>query len=175
MSTRIRDTFNDGRARRRSVRDVPRADLLLVATSGGHLQQLLALRSAWDGRSRVWVTNDRAGARSLLASETVVWAHWPTSRNVPNAFRNVVLALSLVRRSRPRVVLTTGAATAVPFAWIARLFGASVVFVESLTRAEAPSLSCRLVRPIASRVYVQWPEMTGKVPGSVYRGTVIGS
>lgn len=121
----------------------------------------------------MWVTNDRAGARSLLAGETVVWAHWPTSRNLPNAARNTVLALAVVRRCRPRVVVTTGAATAVPFAWVARLFGASIIFVESLTRVDAPSLSCRLIGPIASRVYVQWPEMTRKVRGAVYRGTVI--
>lgn len=158
---------------RASAGAVSRSDVLLVATSGGHLHQLLALSAAWEGRSHVWVTNDRAGARSLLATETVVWAHWPTSRNLPNAVRNALLAVSVVRRCRPRVVLTTGAATAVPFAWVARLFGASIVFVESLTRVDAPSLSCRLIRPIASRVYVQWPEMTSKVPGALYRGTVI--
>jgi len=151
-----------------------RCEVLLVATSGGHLQQLLALREAWEGRQHAWVTNDRAGARSLLAGETVVWAHWPTSRNIPNALRNGLLALSVMRRYRPKLVITTGAATAVPFAWVARIFGASIVYVESLTRTRAPSLSCRLISPIADRVYVQWPEMVGNVRGAVYRGTVIG-
>ena len=46
-----------------------------------------------------------------------------------------------------------------PFAWIGRLFGARVVYVESVTRIDSPSLSCRLIRPVASRTYVQWPEL----------------
>ena len=40
-----------------------------------------------------------------------------------------------------------------------RLLGARVVYVESVTRIDAPSLSCRLIRPVAERVYVQWPEL----------------
>jgi len=29
----------------------------------------------------------------------------------------------------------------------------------SSTRVETPSLSCRLIRPVAIRIYVQWPEL----------------
>ena len=64
----------------------------------------------------------------------------------------------MIRRYRPRAVVTTGAGVAVPFAWLARLAGARVVYVESFTRIDSISLSCRLISPVASRVYVQWPE-----------------
>ena len=46
------------------------------------------------------------------------------------------------------MIVTTGAGVAVPFAWIGRLFGARVVYVESLTRIDKPSLSYRLIRPV---------------------------
>jgi UDP-N-acetylglucosamine:LPS N-acetylglucosamine transferase len=137
------------------------------------LLQLLALEPAWRDFHRLWVTNDRAGARSLLAGERVVWAHWPTSRNLPNLVRNCILAVRVIRRTRPRVLLTTGAATAVPFAWVARLFGAAVVYVESVTRIDSPSLSYSLIRPVASRIYVQWPELAVVLPGVRYRGSVL--
>ena len=42
---------------------------------------------------------------------------------------------------------TTGAGVAVPFAWVARLRGATVVYVESLARIDGPSLSYRLIAP----------------------------
>ena len=77
-----------------------------------------------------------------------------------NLLRNVGLALRVVPRMRPAVVVTTGAGVAVPFAWVGRLFGARVVYVESLTRIERPSLTYRLIRPIVSRTYVQWPELS---------------
>jgi beta-1,4-N-acetylglucosaminyltransferase len=55
---------------------------------------------------------------------------------------------------------------------VGRLHGSSVVYVESITRIEAPSLSCRLIAPITARVYVQWPELARALRGSLYVGSV---
>ena len=138
----------------------------------------MALRGAWGDFSRIWVTFDKSDARSLLADERVVFAHGPTNRNfgllaVSNLLRNLVGAVRLLRVVRPRVVLTTGAGVAVPFAWIGRLVGARVVYVESLTRIEQPSLSLRLIAPVATRVYAQWPELPEAVPKARYVGSVV--
>ena len=152
--------------------------MLLVCSTGGHLLQQLALRGAWAEFSRVWVTFDKSDARSLLADERVVFAHGPTNRNfgllaVRNLVRNGLLAFRLLRAARPGVVLTTGAGVAVPFAWLGRLLGARVVYVESLTRIERPSLTCRLIAPVASRIYAQWPELTAALPRARYLGSVV--
>jgi UDP-N-acetylglucosamine:LPS N-acetylglucosamine transferase len=148
------------------------ADLLLVCSTGGHLYQLVALSAAWEGLSRAWVTFDKSDARSLLAAELVYAAHGPTNRNVKNLLRNLPLAWRLLRRVRPKAIVTTGAGVAVPFAWLGRLTGAHVVYVESFTRIDGPSLSCRLIKPVADRVYVQWPELADVVRGSRYRGNL---
>lgn len=149
-----------------------RRDLLLVCSTGGHLLQLVSLRESWEPFSRRWVTFDKSDARSLLAAEDVVHAHGPTNRSVPNLLRNLVLAWRVVGRTRPKALLTTGAGVAVPFAWVARLRGARVVYVESLARIDGPSLSCRLIRPVAERVYVQWPELQPLLRGSRFAGNV---
>ncbi len=148
-------------------------DVLLVCSAGGHLLQLVALREAWQEFSCAWITDPTSDAESLLGDELVEYAHFPTTRHLGNLLRNVVLAWRLVTRWRPRVVLTTGAGTAVPFAWIGRLRGARVVWIETVTRIHAPSLSCRMVAPIADRVYVQWPELASAVPKSRYVGTIL--
>jgi beta-1,4-N-acetylglucosaminyltransferase len=149
-----------------------RADLLLVCSSGGHLIQLVALRDAWERFTRVWVTFDKSDARSLLANERVHYAYGPTNRSVKNLLRNLFVAWRVVRDARPRVVVTTGAGVAVPFAWVARLRGATVVYVESLARIEGPSLSYRLIAPIARRRYVQWPELAQALPRTRFVGNV---
>jgi beta-1,4-N-acetylglucosaminyltransferase len=151
-----------------------RADLLLVCSSGGHLQQMLALRAAWEPYTHVWVTFDKSDARSLLRDERVVHAYSPTNRSAKNLVRNLVLAWSTLRSVRPRVLLTTGAGVAVPFAWIGRLLGVKIVYVESFTRIEGPSLTGRLVAPLAHRAYVQWPEMEERLRGARYAGSVFG-
>lgn len=156
-------------------RHVPRADVLLVCSTGGHLLQLHALAAAWRPFRRIWVTNDRSDARSLLADEIVVYGYWPTIRNVRNLVRNTFLAVRVVARARPRVILTTGAAVAVPFAWVGWLFRAKVVYVESFTRIDTASLSCRLISPVADRVYVQWPELLERLPRASYAGSVLGT
>ena len=163
--------------RRAVVSDEPnrRSDVMLVCSSGGHLLQLVALGAAWRGYSRTWVTFDKSDARSLLADEDVVFAYGPTNRNVRNLIRNLWLAARVVRRIRPRVLITTGAGVAVPFAWMARLHGARVVYVESLTRISERSLSCRLIAPVAERRYAQWPELTEVDPGMRFVGSVFTS
>src|SRR4051794_17278549 len=111
-----------------------RADVLLVCSSGGHLLQLVALRDSWAGFSRVWVTFDKSDARSLLSDERVFYAYGPTNRSIKNLIRNIGVAVRVLRTVRPKVIVTTGAGVAVPFAWVGRLLGTRVVYVESLTR-----------------------------------------
>ncbi len=103
------------------------------------------------------------------------FAHGPTNRSVKNLLRNVVVAWRVVREVRPEVVLTTGAGIAVPFAWMARLRGSKVVYVESLARIDGPSLTYRLIAPIAERQYVQWPELARTLPRSRFVGNVFSA
>jgi UDP-N-acetylglucosamine:LPS N-acetylglucosamine transferase len=150
-----------------------RLDVLLVSSSGGHLIQLHLLRSAWVDLDRAWVCHDKDDARSLLRGETTYFAYWPTTRNVVNLVRNLVLAWRLIGRLRPVTIVTAGAGVAVPFAWVGRLRGSKVVYVESLTRIREPSLSLRLIAPVADRIYAQWPELTAAVPSARYAGSVL--
>ena len=146
--------------------------LLIVCSSGGHLLQMLELREAWAGFDRVWVTFDKSDARSLLRGERVLHAHGPTNRNVPNLLRNLRLAARVLRRERPAAILTTGAGLAVPFAWIGRLRGVPTIYVESFTRMQELSLSARLIAPVATRVYAQWPELAAASPGVRFAGNL---
>ena len=59
-----------------------------MASSGGHLLELVQLLKAWPADQRVWVTFDTADARSLLTGEQVCLAYHPTNRSVRNLLRN---------------------------------------------------------------------------------------
>lgn len=152
-----------------------RADLLLVCSTGGHLLELYALREAWEGASRAWVTFDYSDARTLLKDERVFFAHTQPPRSQRNFLRNLPFAWRLLRRLRPKVMITTGAGVAVPFAWIGRARGTRVVYVESATRIDTPSLSCRLVHPFADRIFVQWPELLQSLPNAEYAGGIFSA
>jgi UDP-N-acetylglucosamine:LPS N-acetylglucosamine transferase len=85
---------------------------------------------------------------------------------------NLLLAWRLVRTRRPRTVVTTGAGIAVPFCYVARLFGCRVVYVECLSRVSEPSLTGRLVAPVVHDFYVQWPQLVAQYRDARYVGTV---
>ena len=174
-------TFREARGVRGDTRDgrqgrtAETADVLLICTSGGHLAQLASLRRAWHGYSVAWVTDDSTAARSLLREERVYYGFGPAARSTVNAARNLRLALRLIGQLEPKLVVSTGAALCVPFVWVARARGAKVFYIESVTRITSPSLTCRLVRPVANRVYVQWPELARRVKNSIYVGSVFSS
>jgi UDP-N-acetylglucosamine:LPS N-acetylglucosamine transferase len=119
---------------------------------------MLNLRPAWGDLRRTWVTLAAPDTRTLLDSENHIFAHGPTNRSLKNLMRNMLLAIRVVRRRRPDAVLSTGAGLAVPFFIAGKLYGARLVYVESLTRVRGPSLSGRLVYPLSDHFFVQWPE-----------------
>jgi beta-1,4-N-acetylglucosaminyltransferase len=131
---------------------------LLVCSPGGHLLQMLTLQPAWEGLERTWVTLAAPDSDYLLRHEDTILARGPTNRSVGALFTNLRLAWRLIRRQRPDVILSTGAALAVPFFVVGKLHGARLVYVESLTRTHRLSLAGRLVYPLADAFFVQWPE-----------------
>jgi beta-1,4-N-acetylglucosaminyltransferase len=134
--------------------------VLLVCSPGGHLLQMFRLRPAWQDSERSWVTLDSADVRYLLREERAHLAHGPTNRSVKALLANLRLAWRLVRSERPEAILSTGAALAVPFFLVGKLFGARLVYVESLTRIHGLSLTGRIVYPFADAFFVQWPTTT---------------
>jgi UDP-N-acetylglucosamine:LPS N-acetylglucosamine transferase len=150
-----------------------RPHVLLVGSAGGHLAQLVRLSPWWRECTRTWVTFDKPDARSLLADEATIWAYHPTTRNIPNLLRNLVLAVRHVRRLKPDLVVSTGAAVAVPFFLVARILRIPTVYVEVFDRIDSSTLSGRLCRPIATRFCVQWPEQQQLYPGSVVIGPLL--
>ncbi len=156
--------------------NVPQAVIgrvLLVSSGGGHLAQLLTLQPWWEKSDRAWVCFDQPDAQDLLSTERVWWAFSPTTRNLRNFAKNLLLAFKVVRREAPAVVVSTGAGVAVPFFLVARLFGIPTVFVEVVDRVASRTLTGRLCRPISSAFCVQWPEQALLYPGSVVIGPLL--
>jgi hypothetical protein len=147
--------------------------ILLVGSSGGHLAQLLALRPWYERWRRCWVTFDTPEAVSLLDGEDLIAAHHPTTRNIPNLFRNAWLAVRTFRRRRIAAVVTTGAGVAVPFVVLARLRGIPTVYIEVYDRIDTPTLTARLCRPFLSAMLVQWEEQRRQYPEATVVGTLL--
>jgi beta-1,4-N-acetylglucosaminyltransferase len=148
-----------------------RIDVLLVCDPGGHFAELAQLRAVWGDATRVWVVPGAEASAELLRDEGVIMARGPTRRSLRALIANSRLAWRVLRDLRPLVILSTGAGLAVPFAWLGRLHGARFVYIECSGRVGI-SLTGRLIAPIATQFYVQWPEAATRVRGARYAGSV---
>ncbi len=145
----------------------------LVSSSGGHLLQLHQLKPWWQKHDRYWVTFPTRDASSLLSHEEVHWAHHPTTRNIPNLLRNLLLAWRLLSTQRPDVIVTTGAGVAFPFFLVARWLGVKTVYLEVYDRIELRTLTGRLCHPWSDLFLVQWEEQEDLYPGARAIGRVL--
>lgn len=148
-------------------------DVLFVCSSGGHLAQLMALQPWWSGRQVSWVTFPTADATSLLAGQTTYWAYHPTTRNVWNLLRNTQLAARVIRRERPRVIVSTGAGVALPFFVLGRLARIPTVYIEVFDRIDTATLTARLCRPFTTQTLVQWEEQRDLYPQAELVGRLL--
>lgn len=146
---------------------------MLVASTGGHLAQLIALADWWRPLRRTWVTFDKADARSLLLGEEVIYAYHPTTRNLRNAARNLALARRVLPGVAPDLVLSTGAGVAVPFFLVARSLRIPTLYLEVYDRIDSPTVTGRLCRPISTAFCVQWREQLSLYSGAEYVGPVL--
>ncbi len=142
-----------------------RERVLFACSAGGHLAQLLQLRSWYSQHDRRWVTFELPDAVSLLGEESVVWGHYPTTRNLPNLVRNTWLAVREIRRMRPTVIVSSGAAIAVPFFWVGKMFRAKTVYVEVIDRIDTRTMTARLVSPVTDLIVAQDESQRALFPG----------
>jgi len=145
--------------------------VLAIASGGGHWQQLMRLRPAFERHSTVYLTTHADYAVDVPGSDLVV----VTDANRDDPLKLLLLAAQVftqVARIRPRVVISTGAAPGLFGIVFGRFIGAQTVWVDSIANAEAISLSGRVASKFANVVLTQWPHLD-RPGGPQYRGSVL--
>lgn len=145
--------------------------ICIVSSCGGHLTEVRRLAGAFKAYDHFYVLNDHALLPADMRNKTYFITHserdWKLIVNLWEAFR-------ILRRERPDIILSTGAGPAVPFAIIGRFFLRSkVIFVETLTSVERPSLTGRIMYYIAHHFYYQWPELQDYFSKGEYGGPLV--
>jgi len=149
---------------------------LLVASAGGHLTQMAALRRRFspDVGNVTWVSYGNEHARSLVGAEPFIPAFWPTTRNIGNALRNYRLAHRVFDEETFTRVISTGAGIAVPFLLEAARRRIPACYMESATRTSGPSVSGRILALVPTvKLYTQYEHLATK--RWFYRGSIFDS
>lgn len=144
----------------------------LVGSSGGHLAHLYMLKPFWKDKERFWVTFDKEDAQSLLENENVYPCYYPTNRNLKNLIKNTIVAWKVLKKENPDLLISSGAAVAVPFFYLAKLMGKKLIYIEVYDRIDKPTISGKLIYPIADTFIVQWEEQKKVYPKAVNLGSI---
>lgn len=77
----------------------------------------------------------------------------------------------IIKRERPDMVISTGAAPGLMALIVAKMMGIRTVWVDSIANADHLSICGRLASRIADKTLTQWPHLAGK--GVEYHGNVL--
>jgi UDP-N-acetylglucosamine:LPS N-acetylglucosamine transferase len=89
-------------------------------------------------------------------------------------FINIWEAFQIFRIERPTLILSTGAGPAVPFSLIGKyLFDTRIVYIETMTSINRPSLTGKIMYYIADIFFYQWRELGVTFPKGKYCGLLV--
>jgi len=145
--------------------------ICIVSSCGGHLTEVRQLMPAYKDHEHFYVLNDKAILPPDMQGRTFFIRH---SERDLLFFVNLWEAFRILRREQPDIILSTGAGPVVPFALIGRFFFRTyVVFVETITRIYAPSLTGKIMYRLADRFFYQWKSLSKAFPKGEYGGQIL--
>ena len=97
--------------------------ICFVGSSGGHLFHLYLLKPFWQDKERFWVTFEKEDALSLLEGEQLYFCYGPSNRSLKALLINTWRAVKILRKEKPDLFVSSGAAPAVPFSGWASSWG----------------------------------------------------
>lgn len=125
----------------------PGSKALLVASTGGHLAELIRLEErAGLAPDSLWVTFDTPQSRESLSGRRVVTLPYIGPRDLKGTVAALPTLRSLLTKEKFDVAISTGAAVATAALPLAVLHGIRSLYVESVCRLDGPSTTGRLLR-----------------------------
>ncbi|WP_240935942.1 UDP-N-acetylglucosamine transferase subunit ALG14 [Billgrantia bachuensis] len=128
--------------------------VLFAASFGGHWAQLKRLAELIECDERLFVSTAKEQNRSanFYLDDFNVRELWRGARQLPRA-------MSIVRKSRPDLIVSTGAAPGLLILFAGFLMRRKTIWVDSIANSRRLSLSGRAACLFATQVLTQWPEL----------------
>lgn len=145
--------------------------ILCVSSSGGHWQQLTALRPAWNGKDVSYacttaINQDKLGITNFSQIPDC-------NRNtVQKIFASIPAYVRVFRQCRPTTIVSTGALPGLFFVIMGKVTGARTVWVESIANSEKLSLSGTVASYLVDSFFVQ-AEHLADGRRRIYAGSVL--
>ena len=148
--------------------------VLITASSGGHLEEALALKALKNTYKTVLVTEDM-GYEIGAWQDQVYYLPQINRHNVKDLLRYPLIAwkeFCILRKEKPDAVISTGAMVTFPLLLLAKLMGIKTIFVECMFNTDHATMTGKLAYRFCDLFIVQWESMLKVYPNAVYGGRV---
>lgn len=146
--------------------------ILAVSSIGGHWIQLLRIARPLEKEFTVEYMCTHIKCATMVEGHKFYkiedFSRWNAYKAIPALLRQFFL----LRKSKPSVVLTTGAAPGLICLLAAKLYGIKTIWIDSIANVEHLSASGKIAKKIADRVYTQWPDLAEE--DVIYAGNIFG-
>jgi len=149
-----------------------RRRVLFVSSSGGHWVQLRRLRPAFEGWSPHYASTNPGYRSTVDPGERFFAVPEATRWNKVRLVYQAVSVLWVVLRTRPDVVVSTGASPGFFALLFGRLLRRETIWVDSIANVDEMSLSGQQARRFATLWLTQWPHLAGP-EGPYYFGSLV--
>ena len=132
--------------------------VLAAASSGGHWEQLMLLRATLDNYDIRFATTEPAVAAQHGIESADRLPDCNQNKPLQSALCGLV-AVWIVLKHRPQVVISTGAAPGFFCILAGRLIGARTLWIDSVANGEQLSLCGKLSQRWAHECWTQWEHL----------------
>lgn len=131
------------------------SSVLAVSSSGGHWEQLMRLTPAFSAAYVTYVCTDpEQGAFCNLRKFKTIS---DCNQNQPfRLLRCFFQAFFIIAKTRPDMVISTGAAPGIMCLLWGKVFGARTIWIDSIANSEQLSFSGKIALRFCSLVLTQW-------------------
>ena len=149
--------------------------ICIIASSGGHLTQLLSIKESWRDYSAYYVSTSRSGAKKTLERYGQCYIITDSGRNaVFKLFYTAFQCFKILLKEKTDVIISGGSAPGCLMSIIGKMFfRKQVIWFDSIANTKRMSLSGRIARPFSDICICQWEEVARKYKDVNYLGTVI--
>ena len=151
-----------------------RKKILMAASSGGHLEEALALKALRERYDTALIT-EKTEYKVNCWQDTVYLMPQVNRKELKSLIQYVGIfftTLKILLKEKPDVVLSTGAMVAFPALLLGKLLGKKIIFIECMFNVDEPTLTGKLAYRFADLFIVQWEEMLQVYPNAVLGGRV---
>lgn len=148
--------------------------LCMVASSGGHLEEISRLKKLVEKYDTFLVT-EKSEFSVVNWIEKKYYVSQINRKELLFIFKFIKLffkSYSILKKEKPDVIISTGALASYPICLLGKMKKTKIIYIESFARVDSPSLTGKLMYKIADLFLVQWEEMMKVYPNAIYVGGI---